>query len=236
MKLSQRLLSLSSLLLLSLGLIAQSVPDHRLVVAQEPTPNLGQLKTRLIAYHDCLRPRGCYVPDLNRQSNVAIAYLERRVAKAKPGEKLALVLDIDETALSNWEEERQDDFGFIPNDWNTWVEKKQATPIAGTLRLYNEALKHKVAVFFITGRSTAQESATVENLKTAGYRDWAGLSMRGPHPSGQSTSEYKSGERSKIVAAGYHIILNVGDQISDLSGSPQAELSVKLPNPFYYIP
>jgi len=235
-KLPQRLLSLSSLLLLSIGLIAQSVPSQRLIVPQEPTPNLGQLKTRLIAYHDCLQPRRCYLPELNRQSKLAIAYLQRRAAKAAPGEKLAIVLDIDETALSNWEEETQDDFGFIPNDWNIWVEKKQATPNAGTLRLFNEAMKHKVAVFFITGRSTAQEPATVENLNAAGYRDWAGLSMRGPHPFGQTTREYKSGERRKIVEAGYRIILNVGDQMSDLTGSPRAELSVKLPNPFYYIP
>jgi 5'-nucleotidase (lipoprotein e(P4) family) len=216
--------------------MAQSVPGHRLLVAQEPTPNLGQLKTKLITYHDCQRPRGCYVPELNRQSNLAIAYLQRRVAKAIPGEKLALVLDIDETALSNWAEETEDDFGFIPDNWNIWVEKKQATPIAGTLRLFNEALKHKVAVFFVTGRSSAQEPATVENLKAAGYRDWTGLSLRGPHPSGQTTREYKSGERRRIVEAGYRIILNVGDQMSDLTGSPQAELSVKLPNPFYYIP
>jgi predicted secreted acid phosphatase len=60
--------------------------------------------------------------------------------------------------------------------------------------------------------------------------------MRGPHPFGQTTREYKSGERRKIVEAGYRIILNVGDQMSDLTGSPRAELSVKLPNPFYYIP
>jgi len=234
-KRTQRLLSLSSLLLFSLSLMAQSVPG-RLAVTQEPTPNLGQLKTRLIAYHDCLRPRGCYVPDLNRQSDLAIAYLQRRVARVKPGEKLALVLDIDETALSNWDEEAQDDFGYIANDWNVWVEKKQAAPIAGTLRLYNEAQKHNVAVFFITGRSAAQTSATMENLNAAGYHDWTGLAMRGPHPSGQTTAEYKSGERRKIVEAGYRIVLNVGDQMSDLTGSPHAELSVKLPNPFYYIP
>jgi acid phosphatase len=167
---------------------------------------------------------------------LAIAFLQRRVARAKPGEKLALVLDIDETSLSNWAEEMQDDFGYIAEDWNRWVEKKQAPAIEGTLRLYNEAQKHKVAVFFITGRTSAQEPATVENLKSAGYRDWAGLAMRGPNPSGQTVAQYKSGERKKIVDAGYRIILNVGDQMSDLTGRPQAELSVKLPNPFYYIP
>jgi hypothetical protein len=30
--------------------------------------------------------------------------------------------------------------------------------------------------------------------------------------------------------------MSVGDQWSDLNGEPRAEISVKLPNPFYYLP
>jgi acid phosphatase len=232
----RRLLTLITVVLLLGSLTAQSAPRSSLLIPQEPTPNLGQLKMRLVAYHDCQRIHGCYAADLNRQSNLAIASLQRRVAKAKQGEKLALVLDIDETALSNWDEETQDDFGYVAKDWNDWVDKKQAPAIEGTLRLYNEAVKRGVSVFFITGRPRSQEAATTENLKAVGYHDWAGLALRGPHPPTQKVAEYKSGERAKIVAAGYHIILNVGDQMSDLNGNPQAELSVKLPNPFYYIP
>ena len=52
---------------------------------------------------------------------------------------------------------------------------------------------------------------------------------------GRGGTEYKSDERKKIVDAGYHIIPNVGDQLSDMNGDPQAERSVKLPNPFYCI-
>jgi predicted secreted acid phosphatase len=51
-----------------------------------------------------------------------------------------------------------------------------------------------------------------------------------------ATVEYKSEERKKIVDAGYRIVMSVGDQWSDLNGEPRAEISVKLPNPFYYIP
>ena len=231
-----RLLTLTAVVLSSVLLTAQPAPRTSLLIPQEPTPNLGQLKTRLIAYHDCQRIHGCYTPEVNRQSSLAIAYLQRRVAKAKHGEKLALVLDIDETSLSNWDEEVQDDFGYIAKDWNDWVDKKRAPAIEGTLRLYNEAVKHEVSVFFITGRPQSQEAATAENLKAAGYHDWAGLSLRGPHPPTQKVAEYKSGERAKIVASGYRIIINVGDQMSDLNGIPQAELSVKLPNPVYFIP
>ncbi len=229
-------LFLLSVSFFSVGLAGQSVSSNRLLLSQEPAPNLGKLKARLIAYHDCEPHRGCYETDLNRQSHLAISFLRRRVAHASAGEKLALVLDIDETALSNWDEEKQDDFGYIPRDWTDWVDRKQAPAIAGTLRLYNEALKRGVSVFFITGRSATQADVTSENLQAAGYDRWAGLALRGPHPATQSVAEYKSGERKKIVEAGYRIILNVGDQMSDLEGNPRAELSVKLPNPFYYVP
>ena len=42
----------------------------------------------------------------------------------------------------------------------------------------------------------------------------------------------RSGEQ--IVAHGYRIILSLGDQWSDLQRRPKAEVSVKLPNPFYF--
>jgi acid phosphatase len=224
-----------TLIFASLVSQAQTAPSTRPLIPQEP-PNLSKLKTRLIAYHNCTGGHGCYTSELDRQSDLAIAILRRRADRAKPDEKLALVLDIDETALSNWDEETQDDFGYIAKDWNDWVAKKQAPAIAGTLRLYKEAVAHGVSVFFITGRGEAQRQATADNLKSAGYDRWAGLALRGPHPKEQSTTEYKSGERKKIVDAGYQIILNVGDQLSDLNGNPHAERSVKLPNPFYYIP
>jgi hypothetical protein len=62
------------------------------------------------------------------------------------------------------------------------------------------------------------------------------LTLRTPAQAKESTIEYKSGARKAIVDAGYRIILNVGDQFSDLKGLPAAEYSVKLPNPLYYIP
>src|ERR1700722_15943097 len=225
---SRRLLIFSILIFTSLVSQGQTTPANRPLVPQEP-PNLSKLKTRLIAYHNCTANHGCYTANLDRQSDLAISILRRRAAGAKPGEKLALVLDIDETALSNWDEEMQDDFGYIAKDWNDWIDKKQAPAIAGTLRLYKEAVAHGVSVFFITGRGEAQRDATADNLKSAGYDRWAGLALRGPHPKEQSTTEYKSGERKKIVDAGYQIILNVGDQMSDLNGNPQAARSVKLP-------
>jgi predicted secreted acid phosphatase len=220
---------------ISATLTAQTAPQERVLIPQEPA-NLGQLKTRLIAYHDCAPGHGCYATDVKRQSELAIGYLHRRIARKKPGEKLALVLDVDDTAISTWEEERQSDFGYVTSQWDVWVAKANAPAMDGTLRLYNEALKNGVAVFFITGRSADEEMATADNLKAVGYRDWSGLALRGQHPAAETMSDFKSAERKKIVDAGYKIILNVGDQMSDYNGSSRAEVFVKLPDPFYFIP
>lgn len=237
----RRLKTLAALCILSFAPLcavaqsAQPAPPAHLSLPQEPTPNLGRLKLKLLAYHDCAAPT-CYTPTINRQSDLAIAILRHRVALAKPGEKLAMVLDIDETSLSNWDEEKIDDFGYIVKDSDAWMATRKAPAIAGTLRVFNEAISHGVAVFFITGRPEAQRADTAANLTAAGYKNWVGLALRAPHPKEQTTTDYKSAERRKILDSGYKIILSIGDQISDLNGPAQAEHSIKLPNPFYLIP
>ena len=204
-------------------------------VPTEPA-NLGTIKQQLIEYQSCAQP-ACYVPQMEHQSDVAITLLKQSVATAKPGDKLALVLDIDETALSNWSVEVHDDFGYIPADSNLCVTYWCGRAIPGTLRLYKEAIANKVAVFFITGRPEPQRADTAANLKAEGFITWQQLYLRpADHPHGQSAAEYKSANRADIVKQGYRIVLNVGDQMSDLEGTPMAEHSVKLPNPFYFIP
>jgi len=47
-------------------------------------------------------------------------------------------------------------------------------------------------------------------------------------------SVYKSAAREQITKGGHHIVANVGDQASDLSGG-FADGTFKLPNPFYFV-
>jgi len=204
-------------------------------VPGEPT-NLGVAKQQLIHYHSC-GESDCYLPQMERQSDLAIKFLQQSVATAKPGEKLALVLDIDETSLSNWAVEVHDDFGYIPTDSNWCVALHCGKAIMGTLRLFREAEKDHVTVFFITGRPENQRADTEANLRAEGFDHWEQLYLRPEdHAKDQTTAEYKSGDRRLIVEKGFRIVLNVGDQMSDLAGDPQADHSVKLPNPFYFIP
>jgi predicted secreted acid phosphatase len=145
-----------------------------------------------------------------------------------------MVLDIDETALSNWIYEDELDFGYSTPTWKEWVERVDATAIAPTLELYRYARDNGLEVFFITGRRENERKATEQNLVEAGYADWEGLTLK-PDEYRGATTAYKSGARQQIVAQGYRIVLNVGDQKSDLEGG-HADRTFLLPNPFYGIP
>lgn len=106
--------------------------------------------------------------------------------------------------------------------------------IMPTLSLYKMAIKNKVAVFFITGRQELQRQTTIQNLKSTGYTQYARLYMR-KNGDTQEAGKYKSAIRKKLVAQGYDIIGNIGDQYSDLSGG-YADAVYKVPNPMYFIP
>jgi len=221
-------------LLLASALTAQTAPQ--ILKPANELPNLGELKKELKSYHDCTCACGCYAKDLDAQTQRAMDFLNKRVAEKKPGEKLAMVLDIDETSLSNYPLMLREDFGYNREESEEWGAAAKAPAIPGTLRLYKRAQKLGVAVFFITGRRSPELASTEKNLRGQGYTDWAGLTLRAPDQVHMATIAYKSGERKKIVEQGYKIILSVGDQMSDLLGNPQAEMSVKLPNPYYYLP
>jgi acid phosphatase len=204
--------------------------------AAERLPNIDRVKSELKKYHDCTCTCGCYTRDFSSQAERGLAYLTKRAAHRRPGEKLAMVLDIDETSVTNWEEMLKADFTYDSKAFSAWESESRAPALEGTLKLYREAQKLGVSVFFITGRPEEERAVTEKNLRAQGFDGWQGLALRGAHKESQMTAEYKSVERAKIAAHGYTLVLNAGDQWSDLKGKPEAEYSVKYPNPFYYIP
>ena len=186
----------------------------------ERIPNLDALKAELKQYHECTCKCGCYAKDLDHQADRAIAFLRSRAANHSPQEKLALVLDIDETTLSNYEEMEKAGFAYD----------------SAVLRIYKEAQRLGVTVFFITGRPDTERKATELNLRAQGFENWQQLFLRSAAQSSGPVEVYKAGARAAIVAQGYRIVLNVGDQWSDDRGKPQAEFFVKYPDPYYFIP
>jgi predicted secreted acid phosphatase len=223
-----------------------------------PAPDLGEptnidIFKKQLLYYRCT----AYEHDVAK----VLADAQRWVAARAPQvARPAIVLDIDETSLSNWPRIFQDDYAFISGgacDFEAgdacgdldWEQSALAQVIAPTLQLYNAARCvgqadgcSKVKVFFITGRKESkhrEEMAsvyTLRNLDRAGYGTIARdhLYMRDPSGNG-SVSNHKTAARIDIESKGFVIIANIGDQKSDLAGG-HAEMTFKVPNPFYFLP
>ncbi len=225
----------------------EGADDPHALPSAEPFENFDLERQRLADYGNCVGSHGCYWADLDTQYKRAEAALALVVKKHNRGEKLAIVFDIDESVLSKFCQMPVEDYGYMPPIDDAWTLRAEGLPIPGALRLFNEAKADGVDVFFITGRPGVakegvarprenQTAATERNLEAAGFHGWKGLALRNGPENGMGTIPYKSGERRKIVEKGYHIVMSVGDQWSDLLGEPQADVNVKLPNPFYFIP
>jgi predicted secreted acid phosphatase len=195
-------------------------------------PDLATIKKQLIEYHDS----GEYYRQIDAVIKEAVYYLQFRLnqnARLKNQMKLAIVLDIDETALSNYTDMLHLNFGGTLEEINDLANDGHNTAIPGIKALYNFASQHHVAVFFVTGRKEYQREATERNLKTVGYAHWDGLFMKA-NDSQQPLSLFKAVMRKQIIKMGYDIVLNIGDQLSDLDGG-YADMNFKLPNPYYRI-
>lgn len=141
----------------------------------------------------------------------ALPYLKQRIAAAKPGEKQAIVFDIDNTTLET-------DFGFsYPQPANEPV-----------LDVAEYAQDHGVSLFFVTARPGIIYSFTDYNLDHVGY-DVSGLYVRSFIDLFKDVAAYKTAQRVAIENKGYTIIANIGNNTTDLSGG-HAEKTYKLPD------
>jgi predicted secreted acid phosphatase len=188
--------------------------------AQADEPKAPAQPDEIIAYRDS----GEWEADTRRQVRRARRVLGRHLDDRRP----AIVLDIDDTSLSNYECLKDVDFDRAAADCG------RLPAIPQTLGLYRYARRHGVTVFFVTGRRERAREDTVANLEAAGYRRWKRLHMR---PDDQPLSRkdgWKARTRRAIERRGYRIVVNVGDQRSDLDGG-HALRRFKLPNPMYVI-
>lgn len=185
---------------------------------------------QLIEYYQS----GKYNRDLEQALNEAKNYLERQT-QTTHGRPLAIVLDIDETALSNYPDLERLYFTRNVQALTGAYMLATAQAIPPVLELYQKAIEHDIAVFFISERPNTPEiiSVTANNLRHAGFEHWQELILK-PLDNDSSIQEFKTKARRHIALQGYDIILNIGDQSADLQGG-FSEVKIKVPNPFYEI-
>ncbi len=197
---------------------------------REPSPNLTLLKKECVAWHDS----GAYAAAFARAAAPAGKALQESIRDGLPA-RPAVVFDIDETLLSNWPYLVSHQFAIDPKSFAEWGRRERAAALAPTKAVFDQAIAAGIPVFLITGRGENLRAATIADLKEAGFHGWTGLFLKPANYKDKSAIPYKSGIRRQLAAQGYDILINVGDQESDLAGG-YARRTFKLPNPFYYIP
>ncbi len=220
-------------------------------------PNIDSVKSTIRAYYaaDATgiadKEKSPYIREMRRVANSQWRYLARaKKAAARKHVRPAIVFDADDTTL--WTYDMEDGamhFVFDPKLQNDeWVQKERFPATPSMVGFVNRAQRMGFAIFGLTGRSDTQEQATLNNLEKVGYTPfnsrnfytkWSGTN---PQPKyikcateKCTTVEYKAGTRRHIEKLGYDIVLNVGDQWSDLQGG-YADRVLKLPNPTYNLP
>jgi predicted secreted acid phosphatase len=167
----------------------------------------------------------------------------------------AIVLDADDTTLWTYDMEvGAMHFAYDPTLQDYWVQNELFPAVPSMTNLAAIAKKAGCTVIGLTGRNDNQKAATLANLAKDGYTEftpanyytkWTGVGASQQPPyitcavAGKCTTiEYKSQTRAHVESRSggkYDIVANFGDQFSDLIGG-HAKLTVKLPNPTYYLP
>lgn len=147
----------------------------------------------------------------------------------------AVIMDIDETVLDNAEPQaemllKDTCFDEFPALWDAWVARRSAPSVPGAAgfiraaRAMQDPSGRPVRVFFITNRECApragvasacpQQDDTAANLAALGLGSPTladDLMLKGERPDWESEKL----TRRQAVAAGYRIVLNVGDDLAD---------------------
>jgi hypothetical protein len=190
----------------------------------EPAAPPPTSPAEIVEYHDS----GEWDADIDR----VIRRARRQVARHVTDHRPALVLDIDDTSLSNYDCLKAVDFDRSKGGCGA---RTDLPPIRQTRSLYRFARRNHVTVFFITGRRAKARATTITNLRGAGYSGKLRVRLRPNRERPGTHDGWKARTRGAITARGYTIVANVGDQRSDLTGG-HALRTFKLPNPMYVIP
>ncbi|WP_042383949.1 HAD family acid phosphatase [Streptacidiphilus melanogenes] len=153
-----------------------------------------------------------WLSDATAATAPALSYLQQRVAAGTFHGTPAIVLDIDNTSLASY---------FYPTTYPT-----PANP--PVLQLAQYAAAHGVKVLFVTARPDLIDLATEINLTAVGYTV-DHLYSRNPLQLLESIQTFKTDTRRKLVAEGYDIVANVGNNTTDLDGG-YADAAFKLPD------
>jgi predicted secreted acid phosphatase len=235
--------------------------------SEKDVTNIDVLRQQLRNYYGDALGTGQFSADSNyaREASGVASSGARFLKTAHPArhQTKAIILDVDDTTLATWNYEIASNWAFNPATNADYVTQQLFPAVPGMVPTVTAAEREGYAIFYLTGRPTSQEPATLGNLTAdgigvdAGYPKPTTLSdgedglftkpdvtaypdylkqACAADPGGKCTTiHYKSATRAHIESLGYDIVGNFGDQYSDLKGG-FADKTFKLPNPNYFLP
>jgi len=230
--------------------------------------NLDVLRQQIKNYYGDPLGTGVFSPDSNYakeaegvESSAVPTLFGRGLTRVSHSK--AIVFDVDDTTLSNWNYEIFSNWAFNPTTNAQFVTDQRFPAVPGMVQLAWTAARAGYSIFFITGRPATQEASTLGNLTqdgigvdagypspttlddgedglftkpaVANYPDYLKAACAGDPNGTCTTIHYKSATRAHIESLGYDIVANFGDQFSDLIGG-YADNTYKMPNPNYFLP
>ncbi|XP_068644574.1 acid phosphatase 1 isoform X1 [Aristolochia californica] len=178
----------------------------------------------------------------DRDVSMVVQQIYQYMADIVPGDdgKDAWILDVDDTCLSNLCYYQGKRYGVDPFDsiaFEKWAMKASCPAIPAVLGLFERLIDSGFKVFLLSGRDEEKLGIpTIENLENQGIVGYERIILRKSEYRGKGAVFFKSEMRKQLVAEGYRIRGNVGDQWSDLQGDSVGDRTFKLPNAMYFVP
>jgi predicted secreted acid phosphatase len=212
---------------------------------------------------DATAPATTYLPNLSTsayaKNTKSVAQKILDALPDEPTDGAAVVFDVDSTLLSDYANEEEMNYNYSPSLNANWVNNELMPAVPGMVEAVKTLAAEGYAIYGITGRPAGQEDATIGNLTKVGYADGDGalfdndnLYTKPADNASQpsyitgcaivatdtlskcTTVQYKALTRKHLEDGGADIVMNVGDQWSDLQGG-FADATQKVPNPTYFL-
>jgi len=137
-------------------------------------------------------------------------------AHRKGGLPLAVITDLDETALDNspyqvWAYRHHRTYD--PASWKQWCDRAMADTVPGALSFFNWAAGHHVAIFYVSNRDTGVLGSTMLNMRRLGFPQ-----VDSSHFYLKTNTSSKEARRREIERH-FDVVALLGDDLIDLDSA-----------------
>jgi 5'-nucleotidase (lipoprotein e(P4) family) len=166
----------------------------------------------------------------------------REQIRNSSGQKIALVMDLDETVLDNslYQVERhRQGLGFTQDSWSTWVKREKAGLVPGVKSFLSFLSKQPVRVIFLSNRMHENLAPTKSNLRKLGVLradDLFLLRIDKQDTKIKRRAEITGGKGRMKKTGSFLVVAYFGDSMGDFPASSEdafGKTHFMLPNPMY---